>query len=398
MTLSSSLRVFLGRHRRATIALPTALTVLIAGSWAATAALSLPSPLSLIRLSDTPPSKQGALFPAHTVHASTKPAPLQGDPQALPATVPWKDGRKDTRQFLTDTHTNAFLVLRDGHLTHEWYRDGVDAQTRHASWSTAKSVISLLVGQSIADRRLREDDLLVDLLPELKRGDAYDRITVRHLLDMSSGIDVSEEYSGLPLSGTPRMYLTTDLPNFIKDNRTLRFTPGSMSDYRSVDTQLLGQILRRVEGKSVAALLQERIWQPMGAEADATWNLDSEGGVEKSFCCLNATARDFAKIGQLVLDNGRAGDRQVIPQVWIDRLSTPVATLADGWGYSAQWWHPSGATGDFSAVGIHGQYIYINPAKRTVIVKLSDHGTQQDEQETIDTMRNLSRNLPHQGS
>ncbi|MFG2417298.1 serine hydrolase domain-containing protein [Streptomyces goshikiensis] len=391
----SPLRAFLGRNRRAAIAVPTALTVLIAGSWAATAALSLPSPLSLIRLSNTPPSQQGALFPARTVLASTEPAPLQKASLALPATVVWKDGRKDTRQFLMDTHTNAFLVLRDGHLTHEWYRDGVDAQTRHASWSTAKSVVSLMVGQSIAEGHLREDDLLVDLLPQLKKGDAYDRITVRHLLDMSSGIDVSEEYSRTPLSGTPRMYLTTDMSNFIKDNRTLRFTPGSKSDYRSVDTQLLGQILHRVEGKSVAALLQERIWQPMGAEADATWNLDSEGGMEKSFCCLNATARDFAKIGQLVLDNGRVGDRQVVPQAWVDRLSTPVATMADGWGYSAQWWHPSGATGDFSAVGIYGQYIYVNPAERTVIVKLSDHGTQQDEQETIDAMRNLSQNLHH---
>lgn len=395
MSPSSPLRAFLGRNRRAAIAVPTALTVLIAGSWAATAALSLPSPLSLIRLSNTPPSQQGALFPARTVLASTEPVPLQKASLDLPATVVWKDGRKDTRQFLMDTHTNAFLVLRDGHLIHEWYRDGVGAQTRHASWSTAKSVISLMVGQSIDEGHLREDDLLVDLLPQLKKGGAYDRITVRHLLDMSSGIDVSEEYSRIPLIGTPRMYLTTDLPNFIKDNRTLRFTPGSTSDYRSVDTQLLGQILHHVEGKSVAALLQERIWQPMGAEAAATWNLDSEGGMEKAFCCLNATARDFAKIGQLVLDNGRVGDRQVVPQAWIDRLSTPVATMADGWSYSAQWWHPSGATGDFSAVGIYGQYIYVNPAERTVMVKLSDHGTQQDEQETIDAMRNLSQNLHH---
>ncbi|WP_328839522.1 serine hydrolase [Streptomyces europaeiscabiei] len=247
-----------------------------------------------------------------------------------------------------------------------------------------------MVGPSIAAGHLREDDLLVNLLSELKKGDAYDQITVRHLLDMSSGIDVSEDYSGIPLTGTPRMYLTTDLPNFIKDNRTLRFTPGSTSEYRSVDTQ----ILRRVEGKSVAALLRERIWQPMGAEADATWNLDSEGGTEKSFCCLNATARDFAKIGQLVLDNGRADDRQIVPQAWIDRLSTPAVTMADGWSYSAQWWHPSGATGDFSAVGVYGQYIYDDPAEHTVIVKLGDHGTEQDEQETIDAMRSLSHNLP----
>lgn len=327
--------------------------------------------------------------------ASAKLAPLRKAPVALPATVPWKDGRKDTRQFLTDTHTNAFLVLRDGHLATSGTATASAAQTRHGTWSTAKSVISLMVGQSIAAGHLHEDDLLVDLLPELKKGGAYDKITVRHLLDMSSGIDVSEDYSGILMTGTPRMYLTTDLPNFVKDNRALRFTPGSKGEYRSADTQLLGQILHRVEGKSVAALLQERIWQPMGAEDDATWNLDREGGTEKSFCCLNATARDFAKIGQLALDNGRAGDRQIVPQAWIDRLSTPAVTMSNGWSYSAQWWHPSGAKGDFSAVGVYGQYIYVNPAERTVIVKLSDHGTEQDEQETIDAMRDLSHNLRH---
>ncbi|MEW2117080.1 serine hydrolase [Streptomyces sp. NPDC005474] len=393
MATSSSLRAFLVRHRRAAIALPTTLASLVAGFWGATAALNLPSPLSLALLSNTPPSQQGTLFAARTVSASDKPAPLREATVALPDTVPWKDGRKGTRQFLTDTHANAFRILRDGNLAYEWYRDGVDARTRHASWSTAKSVVSLMIGQSIAAGRLSEDDLLVDLLPELKTGGDYDKITVGHLLDMSSGIDVSEDYSGLPLTGTPRMYLTTDLPEFIKDHRDLRFTPGSKSEYRSVDTQLLGLVLSRVEGRTVAALAQERIWQPMGAEDDATWNLDSEGGTEKSFCCLNATARDFAKIGQLVLDNGMAGDCQIVPQAWIDRLSTPAVTMADGWRYSAQWWHPSGATDDFSAIGVYGQYIYVNPANRTVIVKLSDHGTEQDEQETIDAMRDLARSL-----
>ena len=189
-----------------------------------------------------------------------------------------------------------------------------------------------------------------------------------------------------------RSWLAEDLPGFLRDHRTVLFQPGSQGTYRSVDTALLGEIVRRVEGKPLATLLAERLWQPVGAEQDATWNLDHENGVEKAFCCVNAIARDYARIGQLVLDNGRVGDKQVVPAAWITRISQPVATPVDHLGYSAQWWHPIGDTdGDFSAVGIYGQFTYVNPKHRIVIVKLSDHGQDQDEAETIDVMRAIAQ-------
>jgi CubicO group peptidase (beta-lactamase class C family) len=159
-----------------------------------------------------------------------------------------------------------------------------------------------------------------------------------------------------------------------------------------VDTQLLGMALARVEGLPLAELLERDIWGPIGAEDDALWNLDRSGGQEKGFCCLNATARDFAKIGRLVLDGGRAGDAQIVPPAWIDRIRTPAPHQVGIWPYSAQWWHPTGGDGaDLTAVGVYGQYVYVDPPSGTVIVKLSDHGTTQDEQETIEVFRAIAR-------
>ncbi|WP_326757605.1 serine hydrolase [Streptomyces phaeochromogenes] len=379
--------------QRTLITLPVALGVLVAGSYTATALLDIPSPTTLVQLLNTEPSRQGDLFATRTIPASATPVPLPIHDEPLPATVPWKGERVPTGQFLATTHTNAFLVLRDGRLTHEWYRDGVGPTTRLSSWSAAKSVVSLLAGQAIEQGKLREDDRLIDILPQLKTGGAYDTITVRDLLDMTSGVDVPENYNEYyPMTGTARMYLTRDLPAFAQDHRDLQFPPGSQGAYRSIDTELLGQVLAKVQGRPLADLLADNIWAPMGAQDSATWNLDHDNGHEKAFCCINATPRDYAKLGQLVLNNGRAQGKQIIPLAWIKRIATPAPHKVDGWGYSAQWWHPPGGNGkDYSALGVYGQYIYVDPASRTVVVKLSDYGDQQDEQETFDALRAIAQ-------
>ncbi|GAA1899935.1 serine hydrolase domain-containing protein [Streptantibioticus ferralitis] len=379
--------------RRTVIALPVAFGVLVAASYTATALLNIPSPPILVRLLSTEPSRQGDLFATRTVPASTTPTPLPVRNTRLPGSVPWKGQRIPVAQFLTTTRTNAFLVLRDGRLAHEWYRDGIGPTTRLSSWSAAKSVVSLLVGQAIGAGKLHEEDRLVDLLPQLKTGGDYDAITVRNLLDMTSGVDVPENYDEYyPLTGTARMYLTRDLPGFARDHRGMLYPPGSKGTYRSIDTELLGQVLAKVEGQPLADLLARGIWAPMGAQDSATWNLDHEGGDEKAFCCINATARDYAKVGQLVLDDGQFHGKRIIPHAWIKRIATPAPHQVDGWGYSAQWWHPPGGDGkDFSAIGVYGQYIYVNPATKTVIVKLSDYGDQQDEEETIDALRAIAK-------
>ncbi|WP_175583078.1 serine hydrolase domain-containing protein [Nocardia cyriacigeorgica] len=378
---------------RTAIGLVATVVVLIAAAFGATAIMSLPSPPTLVQLMFDPPSTQGELFASRTVPASPNPRPLPTADLPMPETVPWKGSQITLAEFLDTTKTNSFVVLRDGAVVHEWYRDGVDATTKQSSWSVAKSVVSLLIGRAIDAGQMREDDRLVDLLPELATGGDYDKVTIGDLLDMSSGVDVSENYNKwAPFTGTARMYLTTDLSEFVYQHRTLIFPPGSTGDYRSVDTQLLGMALARVTGTPLGELLARDIWAPIGAEHDALWNLDRSGGQEKAFCCLNATARDFARIGQLVADGGRVGDNQIIPPAWIERISTPSPHRISDEGYAAQWWHPDGGDGaDLSAIGVYGQYIYVDPPSGTVIVKLSDYGTSQDEIETFEVFRTIAR-------
>lgn len=378
---------------RVALALIAVVAVLVGAAFATTNVLRIPAPPTLLDLMVDRPSTQGALFESRTVAASATPRPLPVATRPLPDRVPWKGSQVSVADFLRSTHTNSFLVLRGGAVTHEWYRDGVTATTRQSSWSVAKSIVSLLTGRAIDAGKLREDDRLVDILPQLATGGPYDRVTIRDLLDMASGVDVGENYNKyLPLTGTARMYLTEDLAGFVREHRGLRFDPGSAGEYRSVDTQLLGMAVAKVERMPLGEVLQRDIWGPMGAQDDALWNLDRAGGEEKAFCCLNATARDFAKIGQLVLDGGRAGDAQIVPPAWIERIRSPAPHRVGDWPYAAQWWHPTGGDGaDLTAVGVYGQYVYVDPPSGTVIVKLSDHGTTQDEQETVEVFRAIAR-------
>lgn len=383
------------RWRRVLVAVLVSLAAVGGLAYGATALLEVPPPHRLVQFVASEPSEQGNVFPSRPITSSAPARDLPGAQGVeLPKTVPWKGAEIPLQEMLEVTNSRAFVVLHDGELVHEWYDEGVDAETRLSSWSVAKSVVSLLVGQAIERGQLSEDDRLVDLIPELRTSEGYDEITVRDLLDMASGIDVSENYNPWwPMTGTARLLLSTDLPEYLQEHRELRFEPGTQGDYRSVDTQMLGMILARVDGRPLAQIASEELWAPMGAEADATWNLDRAGGTEKSFCCINATARDFARIGQMVLDDGRVGDAQVVPEAWIERISTPSDLPIGEWGYSAQWWHAPSSDGDFTALGVFGQYIYVDPDARTVIVKLSDHGTEQDEIDTVDAMRAIAEHL-----
>lgn len=348
------------------------------------------------------PSVRGQLFPTRPV-ANTGPVrqlPAADADVTLPGTVPWKGRRIALQQMLDTTNTRAFVVLHRGSVAGQWYADDLVDGSRLPSWSVAKSVVSLMIGQAVGRGELSEDDRMVDILPEFRVGEVgeeFNLITVRDLLDMTSGIDVSENYRPWwPMTGTARLLLSTDLRGYLQDHRRTFATPGSQAEYRSVDTQMLSMILTRLRGKPLAQIASEDLWTPLGAEFGATWILDRagvDGGIEKGFCGLNAAARDFARIGQLILDRGAVGDRRVVPSEWIDRISTPGDQLIDGWGYSAQFWFPPNSAGDLNALGVYGQYIWIDPATQTVIVKLSDHGTEQDEIDTVEVMQSIAAHL-----
>ena len=359
--------------------------------WALLLYVRYPDPIQVYKVGFAQPSKTAYLLPSRDVSASTVATPLvmSGTAEVLPSTVTWYGNAITFQEFLDKTSTNAFLIMRDGKVTYEWYRSGVARDQRLPSYSVAKTIISILAGQLIAEGKLKESDKLVDFYPELKTGTSFDSITVQQLLDMQSGIDVPDNYPTGPSGwGSPiaQMYATTDMNYFLRGHRKMLFEPGSKGDYRSVDTQYVGMIIRKITGKDIATLAHDRIWEPIGAEYLATWSLDKKGGIEKAFCCFNAAARDYAKLGLLIKNQGKAGSIQVIPTAWMKRLSTPVENL-DNWGYSAFMWHPYPNVD--MMLGLHEQIVYTDHKSGTIIVKLSDN-LKDDEDETVAVLKALS--------
>jgi CubicO group peptidase (beta-lactamase class C family) len=378
------------RRRKPGLVAAAVVLLVIAAGFVFTAAIDMKNPVFLVRFLFTPRSEVEALYDTRMIAAASQPRPIPEQLRPLAQTVPWKGNNMDIVSVLRATRTNAFLVMCRGTLVNEWYSEPGKKTARESSWSIAKSVLSLLVGQLIAEGKLSEDTKLVAVLPEFAAGGKFDEITVRDLLDMKSGIDVTEDYAEYkPFTGVAGMQITTDLHAYVMKHRTLAFAPGSLSAYRSIDAQYLSMIVARVEGEPLAKVLERRLWAPLGAQDDASWNLDHAGGIERGFGNLNATPRDFAKLGLLALAGGKVGGRTLVSPAWMARITTPVAEAEPGWMYAALWWHPPGheKNGDYSAIGVYGQYVYVNPARYTVVVKLSDYGSQQDEAETIDVFR-----------
>ena len=337
-----------------------------------------PNPIAVIKLGFAPASKTPTLLPWHTIAPATKPIPLSTSAATPPATIDFRGKQISWQEFLDSTDTNAYLIIRNGVITYEYYnaKNKITASSQLPSYSMAKTMTSLIIGQLISQGKLKESDKFVDFFPQWKTGTTFDQVTIQSLLDMESGVGVSDNYPSGPSGwgvGIAQMYATTDMNWFISHNRKMFEAPNTKPEYRSVNTQLLGLIIQKVLGTSVSSYFQKNIWQPAGTEFAATWNVDHVGGHEKTFCCFNASARDYARIGLMLNNNGMVGANQVIPKDWIKRISTPAVTLDYGWKYGAQVWHPY--PGINLAMGLHGQQIFMNPATRTVIVKLSDNST-----------------------
>lgn len=276
-------------------------------------------------------------------------------------------------EFLEDRKTVAFLIIKNDSIQYEQYFNGYGQESVVASFSMAKSVTSILIGCALDDGLIKSvDEPVVNYIPELKERGLED-VTIKHLLQMTSGIKFNESYVN-PFGDAATFYYGRNLKKAIY-RRKPENKPGTEFSYSSGDTQLLGLVLERaLKNKTITAYLEEKLWQPLGMEYDATWSLDREGGLEKTFCCINARARDFSKIGRLYLNDGNWNGRQIVSKEWVKTSTT--ADLSEGGddGYKYQWWLPSDK-GDFMANGILGQYIYVNPAKNLIIVRLGkDYG------------------------
>ena len=357
-----------------------------------TKVIHYPEPIAAIRLGLAPASKTPTLMPWHVVEPSDNPIALPVTLEKMPDQIMYKGTSLEFNEFLKQTDTNAFIVIRNGVMTYEWYKDGIVQSSQLPSYSVAKTMTSIMIGQLISQGKIKESDKFVDYFPKLKAGTSFDLVTIQQLLDMQAGVGVSDNYPSGPAGwgvAIAQMYASTDVDWFLNNNRKMAFEPGKNSEYRSVDTMMLGMIIKKVTGKRIADYFSENVWQVVGAKYPATWNVDRIGGTEKTFCCFNASAIDYGRIGMLFLNGGYAGPNKVISNTWLKRMTTAVTTLDRDWGYGAQVWHPYPNTS--LALGLHGQFIFINPATRTVIVKLSDNPTDSDhESDTAKALLEIS--------
>lgn len=322
-------------------------------------------------------------FPARVVRTApppfaypTPPAASGGDPR-LETVMIERDGRREERaldELLTATGTTAFLVIHDDQLVYERYFNGYDRDSTQTSFSVAKSFLSALVGIAIAEGHVSGVDApITDYLPELRERDPrFGRITIRHLLTMSSGLRYKE--GGLPfpwVGDDAKTYYAPDLRELALEGTHVEGEPGRRFEYNNYHPLLLGLILERATGRSVAQYLEEKLWRPLGMEADGSWSLDSDAsGFEKLESGINGRATDFAKFGSLYLHGGEWRGRQLIPRGWVEestRGHAAVEPAAAATGYGYFWWVGEG--GHYAARGNHGQLIFVAPDKGVVIVR-----------------------------
>jgi len=279
-----------------------------------------------------------------------------------------------TQEKIDKLEPVAFLVVQDNKIKYEKYWQGYNENSLSNSFSMAKTIISLLIGIAIDEGHIKSVNQKVgDFIPEfaIKPNDI---LTIKDLLTMSSGLNWDEAYSS-PFSITTQAYYGTDLFGLIKDLKVVE-EPGQQWKYLSGNTQVLAFILKNATGMNVADYASEKLWKPLGAKNDAIWCLDKENGMEKAYCCFNSNARDFARIGQMVLNNGMFDGVEVVSKKYIDEATKPAINLASSKGklvnfYGYQFWiiHYRNYQIPF-ARGILGQYIFVIPEKNAVVVRL----------------------------
>jgi len=310
-------------------------------------------------------------FPSHQLYASETPYYFFRTKKEIePAPIPsfGFDKNISFTDLLKKTNTTAFLIIRNDTILYEHYFYGYADSIWGSSFSMAKSFTSGLIGFAVQDGLINIDVPITQYIPELKHP-SMKQVTIKHLLQMTSGIRYKENYKN-PFSSVALDYYGKNLKHAFRRLKT-EVAPGTRFKYQSVNTQLLGFALKSVlHNKTLTQYLQEKVWTPIGSEYPGSWNIDGKKNeMEKTFCCLNATARDYAKYGRLYLNKGMWNGKRLLNEEWITNSTKIDSSQGSKPYYQYQWWIPPG-THDFSAMGFLGQFIYISPEKKLIIVRL----------------------------
>jgi CubicO group peptidase (beta-lactamase class C family) len=286
------------------------------------------------------------------------------------------------QKTLSENRSVAFLIVKDDSIRYEQYWENYSDSSLSNSFSMAKSIVSMLIGIAHQEGKIKSlDQPVADFIPEFKEGEKT-KITIRHLLMMSSGLDWNEGYSSLTSQVTEAYYGS----QLYKQVTSLGVAeaPGKYWEYKSCDTELLSIVLKNATGKSVADYASEKLWTPLHAKHAAQWSLDHRDGIEKAYCCFYSNARDFARFGKLYLNHGNWEGTSVIDSAYVQASVTPNKLLDKATGkpteiYGYQWWITQ-ASGQkvFYMRGILGQYVIVIPEKHLIIVRLG-HKRSTDE-------------------
>ncbi|KQM74909.1 hypothetical protein ASE74_02700 [Pedobacter sp. Leaf216] len=298
---------------------------------------------------------------------------LDGDNRSIPL-----------KEYIKNGEINLFMVIRNDSVLYERYHNGYSDSTLTSIFSGAKSIISIMIGQALEDGSIKNlNDKVTRYIPELESNPAFEQVTLKNLLDMKSGLEFQDALGGIVkafFSDEAKYYYTDDMKAQLMKVK-LANKPGTVWKYKSIDPILLGWVLKNATGKSVAQYFEANVWQKIGAEYNATWGLDQVDGLTNTASRFQVTGIDFAKIGRLFLNKGRYNGKQVVPERWVNQsinIGKEIPASAKGWQKSAHhylWWIPQeGENGDYSAEGMLGQRLYIDPKTNTIIVQFADHG------------------------
>ncbi|WPO82971.1 serine hydrolase [Chryseobacterium sp. JJR-5R] len=271
---------------------------------------------------------------------------------------------------LAHSRTASFIVAKNGKLVHEQYWNGYDQHSKTNSFSMAKAITVMLLGKAIEEGKIKSiDDKFSDYFEEFNDNGLAKNLTLRNLAQMESGLDWHEDYKN-PFLPNAKAYYGRSL---IKAtfSRKFKSNPGERFEYQSGSTQLLGFAVRKAVDQTLAGYLSEKFWAPMGMEHHATWSTD-DSGMEKTYCCIHATARDFARLGQLFLNDGKTGDHQLLNLDFIKQMRTQTEKSKEIYGMGF-WINHDNPIKHYYFLGLQGQYIIMVPEHNMVIVRTGSY-------------------------
>jgi len=276
-------------------------------------------------------------------------------------------GTKRLEAVHKELGTVAYLIIKNDSIWHESYYDGYGPDSKSNSFSMAKSVVSAALFKAIEEGKIKSlDQKVSDFYPEYKTGHGA-ALTVGDLSSMATGMDWGEQYSSA-FSVTTRAYFGDNLPQTVLDV-PIKEAPGNHFEYVSGATELLAIVLTKATGQTLSAYVSDKFWKPLGAEHDALWQLDHEGGIEKAYCCLGSNARDFARFGKLFLHNGEWNGTRILDSLAVKKMVTPRFDASPQYGYG--WWINTYMNKKMYYMRGHlGQFVIVVPEDNLIIVRL----------------------------